>query len=70
MNHVSLYGCLLSLVAATTSYGVSTTPAHAPASLSVDQIVERNVAANEPTDDALFQKPQLAALVAPGPKHP
>src|SRR5882672_4077381 len=46
MNHVSFYaGCLLSLAAATTSYGASTAPAHAPAALSVDQIVERNVAA-------------------------
>src|SRR5260370_5995420 len=46
MNRVSLYaGCLLSLTAATTSYGASTAPAHAPAALSVDQIVERNVAA-------------------------
>jgi outer membrane lipoprotein-sorting protein len=46
MNRVSLYaGCLLSLAAATTSYGASTAPAHAPAALSVDQIVERNVAA-------------------------
>jgi hypothetical protein len=45
MNRVSLYaGCLLSL-AATTSFGASTAPAHAPASLSADQIVERNVAA-------------------------
>src|SRR5450631_836045 len=46
MNRVSLYaGCLLSLAAATTSYGASTAPAHAAPSLSVDQIVERNVAA-------------------------
>src|SRR5882757_2428200 len=46
MNHVSFYaGCLLSLAAATTSYGASAPAAHAPASLSVDQIVERNVAA-------------------------
>jgi hypothetical protein len=45
MNHVSFYaGCLLSLAAAT-SYGASTAPAHAPAGLSVEQIVERNVAA-------------------------
>jgi hypothetical protein len=45
MNRVSLYaGCLLSL-AATTGFGASTAPAHAPASLSADQIVERNVAA-------------------------
>jgi outer membrane lipoprotein-sorting protein len=45
MNHVSFYaGCLLSL-AATTSFGAATAPAHAAASLSVDQIVERNVAA-------------------------
>jgi outer membrane lipoprotein-sorting protein len=28
------------------------------------------VAVNEPLDDALFQKPQLAALATPGPKHP
>jgi hypothetical protein len=42
MNHVSFYaGCLLSLAAAATSYGAST----APAALSADQIVERNVAA-------------------------
>src|SRR5258708_25608270 len=46
MNRVSLYaGCLLSLTAATTSYGASTAPAHAPATLSDEQIVERNVAA-------------------------
>jgi outer membrane lipoprotein-sorting protein len=46
MNHVSLYaGCLLSLAAATTSYGASTAAAHAPVALSAEQIVERNVAA-------------------------
>jgi hypothetical protein len=52
MNRVSLSaGCLLSLAAATTSYGAATAvarapaAAHAPASLGVDQIVERNVAA-------------------------
>jgi outer membrane lipoprotein-sorting protein len=53
MNRVSLYtGCLLSLAAATTGYGAATVAAHAPpaaahapAALSVDQIVERNVAA-------------------------
>jgi outer membrane lipoprotein-sorting protein len=46
MNHASFYsGCLLSLAAAATSYGASTAPAHAPAALSADQIVERNVAA-------------------------
>jgi hypothetical protein len=48
MNRVSLYaGCLLSLAAATTTTPVTaaTGAAHAPASLSVDQIVERNVAA-------------------------
>jgi hypothetical protein len=27
------------------------------------------VAVNEPLDDALFQKPQLAALAMPGPKQ-
>ena len=38
MHHVSLYaGCLLSL-AATTSFGASTAPAHAPAALSADQM--------------------------------
>ena len=46
MNHVSFHaGCLLSLAAAAASYGASTAPAHAPAALSADQIVERNVAA-------------------------
>jgi hypothetical protein len=46
MHHVSFYaGCLLSLAAATTSFGASTAPAHAPAALGADQIVERNVAA-------------------------
>ena len=46
MNRVSFYaGCLLSLAATTISYGASTAATHAPASLSADQIVERNVAA-------------------------
>jgi len=45
MNRVSLYaGCLLLLAAAGTGYCASSTEAHAPASLGVDQIVERNVA--------------------------
>jgi outer membrane lipoprotein-sorting protein len=46
MNRVSRSaGCLLSLAAATTSYGAPSVAAHAPAALSVDQIVERTVAA-------------------------
>jgi outer membrane lipoprotein-sorting protein len=48
MNRVSLFaGCLLSLGAAANSPVIAAAAAtHAPASLSVDQIVERNVAAH------------------------
>jgi outer membrane lipoprotein-sorting protein len=48
MNRVSLFaGCLLSLGAAATSPVIAAAAAstHAPASLGVDQIVERNIAA-------------------------
>ena len=48
MNRISLTaGCLLSLAAATTTSAATTAAAasHTPAPLSVDQIVERNIAA-------------------------